>query len=203
MDRTFLALSLALSCVLTLFLSQTAFAANLYRYTDDNGTVVLDRSIPPEFVSKGYQVLDESGHVIKTVAPALTPEELARKKDAERRAELQLARDEELLKLYRSASDVDRAMASWMSRLDVEISLKRNQMAIKRSQYNDLQSEAADLERQGKPVSQEILNKMNEVQEDIDRIQASIEVIEARKKEDQVMFELDKQRVMELTEKAQ
>lgn len=195
MDRLFRCLIVA-GVVLT---SIPAMAGNLYRYTDDDGTVVLDRTIPPEFVSRGYTVLDEMGNILKVVEPALTPEERTRQKEAERRAELQKARDQELLKLYRSSSDVERAMAAWMSRLDVEIHLKRNQMAIKQSEYNEYQSQAADLERVGKPVTQEILDEMALIQTEIDRIQLSIDSIDQRKKEDRVMFELDKKRVIELT----
>lgn len=176
-------------------------AANLYKYLDENGTVVLDRSIPPEYVHKGYTILDEQGNVLKVVPPALTEAELVKQKEAERRAAMQEARDKELLKLYRSADDVDRAMGTWMNRLDVEISLIKNRLAIKRSELADLQSQAADLERVGKEVDQPLLDSMAVVQDEINLILSAIDDIEQRKAQDKLMFEEDRARVIELTDK--
>lgn len=174
-------------------------AANLYRYIDENGTVVLDRTIPPHFVSKGYAILNEQGTVLKIVPPALTEKEKIAARAEQQRVAIQEARDKELLKLYRSPEDVDRAMLAWTSRLDVEISLKRNQLAIKRAELSDIQSEAADLERVGKTVTPEILARISEVQKEIETIESDIQLVQKRRKEDIFMFELDKARVTEIT----
>jgi len=188
--------------LLSLIISSSAniLAANLYRYIDESGTVVLDRTIPPELVSNGYVILNEQGTVLKIVSPALTEEEKAAARAEQQRVAIQEARDKELLKLYRSPDDVDRAMLAWTSRLDVEISLKKNQMAIKRSELADIQSEAADLERVGKPVTPEILARIAVVQAEIETINSDIEQVKKRRQEDIFMFELDKIRVTELTQ---
>jgi len=69
--------------------AQSGFAADeMYRYEGHNGEVVIDDKIPPEFVPKGYSILNKSGFVIEKVEPALTDEELAELSD-ERRAEEQ------------------------------------------------------------------------------------------------------------------
>ena len=51
-------------------------------------------------------------------------------------AERQRTRDQELLKLYRSPKDVDRAMKTWLSRMDMEVRLKRNRIRIKEKEYD-------------------------------------------------------------------
>ena len=41
-----------------------ASAAELYRYVDERGVVVLDRhGVPPQHISRGYQVLNEQGRI--------------------------------------------------------------------------------------------------------------------------------------------
>ena len=37
--------------------------ADLYRYIDDKGVTVLDSRVPPQFISRGYEVLDSQGRV--------------------------------------------------------------------------------------------------------------------------------------------
>ena len=54
-------------------------AAELYRYVDERGVVVLDRhGVPPQHISRGYQVLNEQGRVVREVPPAPSAEEFAR-----------------------------------------------------------------------------------------------------------------------------
>ena len=58
-------------------------AVELYRYVNDKGVVVLDRQgVPPQYIGKGYQVLNDQGRVIRTVPPAPTAEELRQRKAA-------------------------------------------------------------------------------------------------------------------------
>lgn len=81
-------------------------AVELYRYVNDKGVVVLDRQgVPPQYIGKGYQVLNDQGRVIRTVPPAPTAEELRQRKAAQAQA----SSDAQLLRLYSSLEDVDRA----------------------------------------------------------------------------------------------
>ncbi|VTL98770.1 Keratin type II cytoskeletal 75 [Pseudomonas aeruginosa] len=81
-------------------------AVELYRYVNDKGVVVLDRQgVPPQYIGKGYQVLNDQGRVIRTVPPAPTAEELRQRKAAQAQA----SSDAQLLRLYSSVEDVDRA----------------------------------------------------------------------------------------------
>ncbi len=190
----------AAATLMSLLSSVAVAGATFYRYTDENGTVVMDSSIPPEYVRGGYTVLDENGVVIRVVEPALSDEEQALKKASERAAELQAARDKELLRLYRNGKDVDRAMNTWMERLDVEISLIRNQHSVKKADLTDLQVEAANLERAGKDVPADLLDAMAAIQVELDGYISDIEDIEKRKESDRGMFERDRVRVQQLVD---
>lgn len=183
------------TALMTVMACSAVAGQTFYRYKDETGTVVMDSSIPPQYVRGGYTVLDENGVVIKVVEPALSEEEQARKKATERAAALQLARDKELLRLYRNGKDVDRAMQTWMNRLDVEISLINNKASIKKSDLVDLQIEAANLERAGKPVPDELMSKMKVIEAELDTFAGKIEVIELRKQDDRKMFQQDRDRV--------
>ena len=45
-------------------------AAELYRYQNEDGITVVDRVIPGAYVSRGCEVLNESGQVVRVVPPA-------------------------------------------------------------------------------------------------------------------------------------
>lgn len=90
-------------------------AVELYRYVNDKGVVVLDRQgVPPQYIGKGYQVLNDQGRVIRTVPPAPTAEELRQRKAAQAQA----SSDAQLLRLYSSLEDVDRARERRLAELD-------------------------------------------------------------------------------------
>lgn len=52
-------------------------AANMYRYTDENGQIVISSTIPQEATKRGYDILSNNGRVIETIPPAPTEEEIA------------------------------------------------------------------------------------------------------------------------------
>ena len=52
-----------------------SLAANLYRYTNSQGVTVVDYQVPVEYVSKGYEILNTEGMVVRVVPRELTEEE--------------------------------------------------------------------------------------------------------------------------------
>ena len=50
--------------------------AEYYRYKNEKGQLVMEQSIPPQFVRQGYEVLSDGGRLIETVPPALTQEQI-------------------------------------------------------------------------------------------------------------------------------
>ena len=78
-------------------------AANMYRYTDENGQIVISSTIPQEATKRGYDILSNNGRVIETIPPAPTEEEIAaREAEKQRQKELaeQREQDRALLKRF-------------------------------------------------------------------------------------------------------
>lgn len=61
-----------------LLASTQSFAAQklLYRYVNEQGVKVLNHIIPPKYAQNGYEVINESGQVVRVVPPAPTEKAL-------------------------------------------------------------------------------------------------------------------------------
>lgn len=190
MSNRLIALLLTLSLI-----PLAAEARQFFRYKDADGQTVINSSIPPEFVKNGYEIIDDKGVVLREVAPQLSDEEIRNRRAEEQRAQEERVRDAELVKLYRSPGDVDRAMRTWLSRLDMEIRLKDNRIDILRTEFNALQSQAANQERAGQAVDAELLTQMADIEAEIADYQAEIDHVEARKAEAREDFAADRERM--------
>lgn len=154
-------------------LAPLAVAANLYRYTNAEGVTVVDYHVPVEFVSKGYEILNKEGVVIRVVPRELTEEEkqvrnAEQELEAAASAEERRLRewDESLMLRYSSLEDIEAARERALGDLRIRLSILKSNKRSLRNQVEKLQAEAADLERRGHEV-------------DISRIQA-IENIQSR-----------------------
>lgn len=190
MSNRLIALLLTLSLI-----PLAAEARQFFRYKDAEGQTVINSSIPPEFVKNGYEIIDDKGVVLREVAPQLSEEQIRNRRAEEQRVQEERVRDAELVKLYRSPADVDRAMNTWLSRLDMEIRLKDNRIDILRSEFNALQSQAANQERAGQAVDAELLTQMDRIEAEIAEFQAEIDEVEARKTEAREEFTADRARM--------
>jgi hypothetical protein len=142
------------SLLLIVLLPALAGASELYRYLSDKGVVVLDRQgVPPQYIGKGYEVLDDQGRLLRTVPPAPTAEERARLNQAK----LQASSDAQLLRLYSSLEDVDRARERKLNELDGAVAAARGNLQSLRTQQANFQSRAAEQERAGRAVPESLL----------------------------------------------
>lgn len=176
----------------------SAQAAQFYRWKDEQGNLFVQSYIPPEYVANGYEIVDEAGNLIKTVAPQISEAEKKAKELSRINGEMQRARDEELLKFYRSPSDVDRAMSTWLSRMDMEIRVKQNRIRIKENEFAKLQEQAANLERSGQTVDAELEEKMKAIRLEIEQFKLEIREVQLRQDESRSQFLLDRERMVEL-----
>lgn len=166
-----------------------------YRYVDDKGGTVLDRQgVPPEYVGKGYQVLNERGRVLKVVPPAPTADELQRQQADKAQAEA----NAQLLHQYSSVEDVDRAKARKLAELDTLIAVAQGNLQNLSAQQSTLQGQAADQERAGRVVPQALLDQMNGLREDQSHIKAEIVHDQELRKQAEAGFAQDRARVQQL-----
>ena len=151
-----------------------AESQNLYRYTNAEGTTVVDYQVPAEYVAKGYEVLDKKGTVIKVVPRELTEAE-REVRDAQQlleeqaRAEEQRLRewDESLLLRYSTVADIEAARERALRDLRIRVNILKSNKRSLRQQVENYQAQAADIERRGQQVDAERLRAIEDLQDEI------------------------------------
>lgn len=170
-------------------------ATEMYRYTNAQGVTVIDRQgVPSEFIAKGYEVLNDQGRVVRVVPPAPTPEELQKLLADRERAKS----DVQLLRLYSSPEDVDRARARKLAELDGLIGVATGNLQAARLQQSNLQKQAADQERAGREVPQQLLSQINSQRDEQARLKKQIQRHQAMRKKAESSFAADRSRIGEL-----
>jgi chemotaxis protein histidine kinase CheA len=151
-----------------------SLARELYRYTNDQGNMVVDYQVPPEYVPRGYEILNEKGMVIEVVPRELSEEEKASRDiqvrlEEEAQAEQERLRewDETLLLRYSTIEDIEAARERALSDLRIRVSiLKSNKRSLKQ-QVENYQAQAADQERRGQPVDVKHVTAIEDLQGEI------------------------------------
>lgn len=132
----------------------------LYRYVDSRGVTVLDtQGVPPEYVAKGYQVLNQQGRVIQTVPPAPTAEEIKRQDALKSQAEA----DAQLLHLFPSVQELDHGHLREQSELDTRIAVAKNSLDSLQLQQTSLLAQAAAQQRASQPVQASIVEQLKSI----------------------------------------
>jgi len=184
-----------LMLLLGLLVPALAPAAELYRYVDDRGVVVLDRhGVPPQHIGRGYQVLNEQGRVVREIPPAPTAEEYERLQADKARA----TADARLLRLYASVEDVERAEARRLAELDSVIGLTQGNLQALRNQQDNLQKQAASHERAGRAVPENLLAQIANLDKEQASLRRDLKRYERVRVEAQTSFAGDRQRIAEL-----
>ncbi len=179
----------------SLLLPALAGATELYRYVDAKGVTVLDRlGVPPEYISKGYEVLNDQGRVVKVVPPAPSVEEMRRQLADKARA----SSDAQLLRLYSTVEDVDRAKARKLAELDGVIGAAHGNLQSLRTQQASLQSQAADRERAGQQVPEHLVAQIDNLKAEQAGLQKDIQRYREGRKQAEASFTADRTRLLEL-----
>ena len=187
-------LSLGLGCIARVQ-ADDAPGIVLYRYVDSRGVTVLDRQgVPPEYVGKGYEVLNQRGRVVQTVPPAPSADEL---RDAQA-AKLQADADAHLLRLYSSVEDVDRAKNRRLTELDGLIVVAQGNIQNLVTQQGTLQTQAADQERAGHPVPQTLLDQMDDLRDQQQNLKVDILRYQTARTQAEADFGQDRARLQKL-----
>ncbi len=172
--------------------------AELYRYTNDKGVIVLDRlGVPSQYIDKGYEVLNDQGRVVKTIPPAPTLEERKRMQEEKARA----GSDAQLLRLYTSVEDVDRALQRKLAELDGLISVARGNQQSLRTQQANLQAQAAENERAGRQVPEQLVSQIDNLRAEQQRLEQDITRYQQDRKNAQAGFAADRERLAQLLQR--
>jgi hypothetical protein len=146
----------------------------MYRYVNDEGTVVIGHSVPPQFVHRGYKELNPDGTVNRVVKPTLTQEERASRSQeliemelAEKEARRLKKYDESLLLRYSSIEDIEAARDRALDELKVRVSILRSNLRSLKLQVENNQARAADIERSGGAVPVEIVSVIDGLRDEI------------------------------------
>ena len=187
--------ALRLPLLLSVLLPALAGADELYRYANDKGVIVPDRQgVPPEYIGKGYDVLSDQGRVVRVVPPAPTAEERQRLQAQQAQA----TSDAQLLRLYSSLDDVDRARERKLTELDGAVGAARGNLQSLRTQQANLQGQAAEQERAGRVVPESLLVQISNIKGEQESLLKDIERFEETRKQASAGFVADRARLAQL-----
>lgn len=159
----------------TLFGSLDASAARFFRYTDDNGQLVMSHTIPNDRVKFGYEIVDENARLIQKIEPQLSEQahqakvalENAQKEcsDAVRRVN----------SLYRSIQDIDYAEEQALESIDTLIANNKANLTHIRNQRTELEALAAQQDISGRAISNVLLDNIESAKSQESNLEEQIE----------------------------
>jgi chromosome segregation ATPase len=154
----------------------------MYRFTDENGQIVISNTIPQAASKRGYDILNSSGRVIETIDPAPTAEQIAARearKRFEEKQERQLELDKKLLERFSHPDEAVRAMYRKIRELRGLSQLKRGNISVIEGQLDTEQGRAADRERSGREIAEATLEKIRRLESNIRQIEREISAQQA------------------------
>lgn len=170
--------------ILLLTISSSLWAATYYRYENDQGQMVITQSMPPQYVHKGYEILNEAGRVTKVVPRALTEAELAAQSEEEKAQRMEVEqqeKDRRLLAIFSGPRDAERARDRKLEAIEVYINVTRGNILKLRGDLALAQEQAATKERAAAEVPDFLVEKMTSLDRQIKSAEESIVEKEAEK----------------------
>lgn len=180
-------------------------AKEMYRWVDSQGKVHYGDTIPPEYAKQGSAEMTKSGRIIKETPPALTPEQIkaraeaeARDKEAKEKADEQKRRDKALLASYTTVDELDLAEKRNLEAIDLQI--KSNELRIKSVQgrLDGLKKQRANFTARNRPVPPDLDADIKQTQTEIDHLNGNIADANREKAALRNRFAADRKRYMEL-----
>lgn len=199
-----LALALGLAMV-----TQPALGGQVYRYINEKGVPVIDDRVPPQFIAKGYDILDSATlSVIKRIPRQLTEEELLLRNTDEARAQLKAeederikAWDESLMVRYSSVNDIRAAQTRAVKDLQIRISILKSNLVSIKSQIEREQQRAANFERRGQAVPRDLAKNIEIMRQEIEDTEQSIAIRQQEVEEVRASYERDIERFATLEDR--
>lgn len=138
-----------------------------YRYLNNDGVKVLDHQIPPQYVQKGYEVVNSRGEIIKVVEPAVSSGEAAEHEAKRVRAEELAKWDAELRRRYSSVNDIEAAQKRKLAQVDGSIAILDSNIRNLKKQIGQQHARAANSERMGRAVPEAVLKTLAALGEEL------------------------------------
>jgi len=138
-----------------------ADAANLYRYRNAQGVLVIDHTVPANAAQSGYEILGPDGRVVETVAAGgkeAAPGSAAN--PAPVRSERQGKIDRYLLSSYSTVADIDAVKTRRLQEVEREIGTDKMRVEELERRRMATEDSAADAQRGGKPVPAKLLEEL-------------------------------------------
>lgn len=172
-----------LTVILLLMTASVCHASRYYRYTEDNGTVVINSTITPERAALGYEILDTTGRVLEKVEPALTGEALEERKrqqalEKERLSseQRQINYDVSLLQRYSFVTDIEAEQKRQVAQLSTRVAILRGNLNGFRVDLEKAYEQAANNERQNKAIPEALKTRISSLEERISATEQMLEI---------------------------
>ena len=196
-------------CILTIIILAsvvwTAESKNYYRYKNSEGRVEIKDKITKEMELAGYDVISETGKLVRHVQPTKTLAQLEAdrlKKIEERNAEIkrqqQIRHDADLLRQFSSIGDIIRNRDSQLLALEQRIKIQKSKEDLLKLQLEDQQQQAATYERLGQRVAKSLQDDIIASQDQISNNQLNTQFLQKEKIRVEKSFERDIIRYKEL-----
>lgn len=163
----------------------------LFRYQDEQGRVVLNDTLPPSAVTRGYEIIKPGGQVVKRVEAALPPGAAEEAEKARARQEQQKKWDESLLLRYSDVNDIREAKKRALSDIQVRISILKGNRNYLKTQVEREVFRAAEAERMGQEVSREQLDAIATLKQQLSDVEDLINVREEEKAKTSADYDRD------------
>ncbi|MEC8908234.1 MAG: hypothetical protein VYE76_05110 [Pseudomonadota bacterium] len=161
-------------------------AGNVYRFNVD-GQVVIKDSVPADLAPLGYDVLNSRGMLVKRVPRELTPEEIAERDrlKAEQEArnvriERRKQKDKDLMRIYSTVADVDRALQRKSDEVITQKDLQARRITDLTEKLEQAQQAAANTERRGAAVPESLVDEIRHYQSAIQGAEVAIRELEEK-----------------------
>lgn len=192
--------------LLLVALASTSISAkNFYRFKNSEGSFIVKDQLTNEMIAVGYDVINQSGRVIKRVGPGKTllQEEEERlkeieKKKAEYAFKLKIRSDADLLRQFSSVGDIIRNRDGQLLAIEQRIRIQKSKSSLLKLQLEDQQKQAATHERLGQKIPALLQNDINDTHKQISSNLVTIKDLDKEKTEIAQSFEKDIVRYKEL-----
>lgn len=196
-------LLLLISICSSLFVGIVAAAQSpakvIYRYKNSQGVTVMDSSIPPEYVNKGYEVISHSGKVLRVVPPAPKAADAERVKRERQEQEARKQADIQLRRSYSNVADIESAKQRNLQSLRGNIGILQANLSGVRSKLQNAQAQAAAIERSGRPLTDDTLKNIADLEQEEKDILAQINQREIEYQSVSDRFDQERARFIEIT----